>query len=177
MKTLLIGLSILGLTNLSHAQKPELNVNKVHFDKIVESPMKNEDYYASVHEPHASSKVILLEEQVRNFDIKKADFYNTTFDNYKMMFSTNQGEVIAIYNDRGDLVKAVEKFENVKLPEDVRKTLSRDYPEWRLNSNVYRVHYYDDRVDKKIYNVQLKKDGKKINVKIDCKGIILHSSE
>lgn len=177
MKTLLIGLSILGLTHLSHAQKPESHVNKVHLEEIVVSPMKNGDYYASVHDPHASSKVGLLEEQARNFDIKTLDFYNTTFDYYEIMFTTNEGEVIAVYDDNGDLVKAVEKFEDVQLPEDVRKTLSRDYPEWRLNSTVYRVHYYNNKADKKIYNIQLKKDGDKINLKIDCKGAILHSSE
>lgn len=177
MKTLLIGLSILGLTNLSHAQKPEPHVSKVHLEEIVVSPVKNGDYYISVNDPHASSKVGLLEEQTRNFDIKTLDFYNTTFDNYEVMFTANEGEVIAVYDDNGDLVKAVEKFNDVKLPEDVRKTLRRDYPDWRLNSTVYRVKYFKGEDVKKIYNVQLKKDGEQINLKIDCKGAILHSSE
>lgn len=51
------------------------------------------------------------------------------------------------------------------------------FPDWILNSTVYRVNYSKGKEAKKIYKIQIKKDDDKMNLKIDCEGVILRSSD
>ncbi len=177
MKAMLIGLSILGFTNLSSAQNLKHNVSYVHMDEIVVSPMKNVSYYNSVYNPYASKEVIMLESDASNYDVSNSKIFNNTIETYKVWFENTEGSILAVYDTDGELINSVEKFEHARLPESVRLTLKNSYPDWTLNSTVYRVNYFKGKDVKKVYNIQLKRDREKVNLKIDCQGVILRSSD
>lgn len=174
MKTLLIGLSILGLTNLAHAQNDTYVVNHVQLKEIEATPNINPIYFKAVHDKKASQQVELLETEVEHFDITKSPVFTNTFDNYSMLFQTTNGSILASYDEKGKLLNCVEKFENVLLPEKVLQTLQTDYPDWTLNKTTYRVNYYQGENVKKVYQVQIKNGEDKMNLKIDDQGLILN---
>lgn len=178
MKTMLIGLSFLGLTSLSNAQNPAVNVGHVQLDKVVVSSVKNARYYNSVYSPHASVFVNQLESEAGKYDIKKsALFAGNTYNEYTVMFKNSHGKIIAMFDENGELYKSVERFEDVLLPERVRTTLLENYPDWMLRETVYRVNYFKGKDVKKIYKVEIYKGDDKIDLKINSEGVILRTSD
>jgi hypothetical protein len=177
MKTILVGLTLLGLTNLAYSQSPANQVNTVKLEEIVVSPMRNVSYFNSVNEQNSSVHVKKLQSEASNYDITTSKVFNNTFESYEVLFKSTYGSIIASYDSKGELLNSFEKFVEVLLPEKVVKTLKSNYSDWKLNSTTYLVNYYNNREVKKVYQVQLKKDAKKMNLKIDSNGIILNSSK
>lgn len=175
MKTWVFGLYYLGLTTLCFSQNYRL-ASQLQPQKNLASQLKNDNYFQSVYELEASNEVKNLEDSARNYDIKTSELFNNTYENYEITFESLKGKIIAIYDVDGVMIKSIEKFDDVKLPEAITKTLHREYPDWILNSTNYRVNYYLEHGVHKVYNVQVENNHKKVNLKIDCKGHILHKS-
>ena len=175
MRTLLIGLTFLGLTTLATAQEDFYVFNHVQLKEIETSPALNQAYFSAVNDKHSSHQVQLLEAHVNHFDFTNSDIFENSFDNYTMLFETINGTIMASYDKNGQLLNCVEKFENVLLPEKVMHAIMTVYPSWTLNETAYRVVYHRGRDPKKIYQIRIMKDTHQIDLKIDCKGAILHS--
>lgn len=84
------------------------------------------------------------------------------------------GNILAKFNDEGELLNSKEEFKGILLPKSVVETLRVTYPDWRLNSTEYWVKYNLDKDVIRMYEVQLTKGNKKMKLKIDCKGVILN---
>ncbi len=173
MKTLVIGLAILGLTNLAHAQEQNVEVIHVKLKDFEATPAKNQAYFSSVFDKQSSLQVQLVQTEINHYDITKTAIFKNSYDTYDVLFKSAHGDVIASYDRDGKLLKCVEKFEDVLPPPKVREAVIKKYPGWNLNSTSYRVDYHQNRDVKKIYQLQLKKDNEKINLKVNCQGVIL----
>lgn len=172
MRTQLIGLLFLGLTTLTQAQKSietEVDAKSVNLNDVIISA--NSQYVNKVFEETSGDVVKSLEQVIAGFDIKDEAFYSPEYDMYVVNFKTNgKTRMNVTYDSNGIVQSSSERYDNILLPLSVRRALVKDYPGWTLHSNSYRVNYDYLRDIKKMYKIQLRKDGEKQNLKINVEG-------
>lgn len=166
MKKLIIGLFIFGLTTPMFSQITEL--------PEVEITAINYKYLSAVDTDVEDVNVRMLEEKVALYDLKKSELYNDEYDTYFISFYIPNGRIVAAYDEKGKLIRTIERFENIKLPMKIRNKVSQQFPNWVMANDVYKVNYHKNKgVTKKQYKIKLTNSGKVTRVKIDENGTIL----
>ncbi len=163
MKKPILIILLLALSSQVFSQVTEL-------DEVVITAV-NYKYLNAVDSKKNSVTVQELEEKVALFDLKSSEYYNDEYDTYYVSFYIPDGKILAAYDKDGKLIRTIEKFKNVKLPKAVRDAVAKQYPNWSMTSDVYKVSFHKNNdVAKKQYKVNLKNSNKKIKVKLDEKG-------
>ena len=165
MKKLILGLFIFGLTTQIFAQ-----VTKVEQLSEVVVTAVNYKYLNQTDNKDAAVPVKLLERKAAAYDIQAQDFYQDDFDFYTVSFHIPDGKLVAVYNPDGKILRTIEKFNDVRLPEAVSKSLTNRFPKWVAVSDVYRITYKEDRRAKKVYKLKLKNGDKTMRVKMNEDG-------
>jgi hypothetical protein len=173
MRKILLGLLLFSLSIPSYnqvvkqSQLPEVIVNFVNYKYI--SQVGSED-------PDSSMNVKLLEREVANYDIKNSDLYQLyqdEYDLYSVSFYIPDGRIVAAYDKNGKVLRTIEKFKNIKLPSTVLESVRGRYPGWILAKDVYRVYYHNEKGAFKEYKIILKKEDKRLKIKVNENGEIL----
>ena len=164
MKKLILGLLVIGLTSQINAQIIELDEVKI--------TAVNYKYLSAVDSKDVAIPVKLLEEKVALFDLKNAEFYLDEYDLYQVKFFIPDGTILAVYDGDGKIIRTVERFKNVKLPNNVRMAVTEKYPNWSFKKDVYRVTYNDGKSTKE-YKIVLTNGDKTIRVKLNDEGDFL----
>lgn len=141
----------------------------------VEVLATNYKYLNSVSpEKVADISVKTLEEKVANFNLKDAEFYSDDYELYSVQFYIPNGKILAAYDKEGKLLRTVEKFKDVRLPNNVMKAVGERFPNWRFTKDVYFVKYHEssDKA-KKFYKIKLENGDKTLRVKVDEDGNFL----
>ncbi len=172
MRAQVIGLLFLGLTSLTQAQndiETDVDAQSVDLKNVIISA--NSRYMNKVYDENTSVVVKNLEQIIAGYDIKSNNVYTSEFDNYSVNFKTpTSTKITATYNRDGTILSSYEQYKDILLPHSIRQALVKEYPGWELYSNTYRVTY-DHRKDiKKVYKMQVHKDGEKKNLKINVEG-------
>lgn len=166
---MLLGLFALGLTIPAIAQD-----TKTEELSEVTVYATNYKYLSNVNsEEVASVPVELLERKVATFDVKNSEFYQDDWGVYHINFFIPEGRVLAAYDSEGKLLRTAERFEDINLPEAVRKAVNDRFPEWTITKDIYLVNYHDDRGVNKKYKLKLENGDKNIHVKVDENGDFL----
>ena len=165
MKKLILGLFIFGLTTQVFAQ-----VTKVEQLSEVVVTAVNYKYLNQTDNKDAAVPVKMLERKAAAYDIQSQDFYQDDFDFYTVSFYIPDGKLVAVYNPEGKILRTIEKFNDVRLPEAVSQSLTDRFPNWVAVSDVYRIVYKEDRGAKKIYKLKLKNGDKTMRVKMNEDG-------
>ena len=164
MRKLILGLLIFGLTSQLNAQiGGELETIEI---------TANYKYLNAVDSKEVPVPIKMLEMKVAEFDLTKAEFYVDDYDLYRVQFFIPEGKILAAYDKDGNVIRTAERFENFKLPEMVKLAITEHYPGWKVESDVYKVHYYDGD-SKRVWKVLLSKGEKKKRVKLDGYGKFL----
>ncbi len=172
MKKLIIGLLVIGFTNLSLSQTATPKLADIDFSEVIISPL-NISYLNEVLDETTPQSVTFLENKASRFNIKTSNVYDNNHDIYEITFTQSNGKIIAYYDNSGKIIRCSEKFKNVKIPLQVRATIFKDNPGWVLHSDTYLVSYkYGDEA-RRIYKIQLRKGKQKKNIKIDNQGNIM----
>lgn len=163
MKKLVLGLLALGFTT------------QFTFSQVEELPAVsldvNEKYLNAVESEVEPIKVRLLEKEVAYFNLKASDFYNEDVPIYKVYFHIPEGRIMAFYNQDGEIINTIEKFQNVDLPESVITALAERYPLWTVSKDRYVVHYNDvTGVTKNEFKVKLKNGDRRLTVNVNHNG-------
>ena len=125
MKKLLFGLLALGLITQFYAQVindgmlPEVEVRATNYK-----------YLNSIDNSEAAVSVKLLEDMVAKFDLRSSEFYEDGNDFYKVYFYIPDGNIVAAYDKNGKILYTIEKFKNVKLPNNVASSIAERFPGW-----------------------------------------------
>ncbi len=164
MKKLILGLLIFGLTSQISAQVVEL--------ETIELTAVNYKYLNAVDSKEVPVPVKVLEEKVAEFDLTNAEFYVDEYDLYQVSFFIPQGKILAAYDKDGKVIRTVERFTDIKLPEMVRMAIFERFPGWTVEKDVYKVNYHDGK-SSRIWKVLLTNGEKKIRVKLDGYGNFL----
>jgi hypothetical protein len=172
MKNFIIGLLVLGLTNLSVAQTKSLAQSEL-LPEVTIVP-RNLTYISKVLDDNAPLKVKKLEKTVASYDVTEhPNYYAGDIYAFDVIFQESNARVIATYDEAGKILKSFERFKNIALPKDIVKQIMAKYPGWHFESDTYLVRYFSGKEAKKYYTVKLLKDNNKVNLKIDPSGKIL----
>ena len=140
----------------------------------VEITAVNYKYLNAVDSDQNAIKVKDLEEKVALFDLKNSDYYNDEYDTYYVTFFIPDGKILAAYDKNGKLIRTIEKFKNVKLPNTVSDAIVERFPNWAMVGDIYKVNFHEgNETAKKQYKVSLKNGDKQMKVKLDENGNFL----
>ncbi len=166
MKNLVIGLFVLGLTNLGFSQNTNSESEEVQLKDVVISNV-NLNYLEKVQDIASSVNVISLEKEASNFDVKGLAEFDGRKEAFKVRFKGTKGFIIADYDRNGKILKTFERYKDIALPKNLIKTVIKQYPESNFLKVAYTVDYNDQKMVKKTYKIQIMDNGKKRNLKFN----------
>lgn len=165
MKKILLGLMVIGFASQAFCQDPQ----PIELSEVIVKPI-NYKYLNQVDSRLAPVPVKLLERKVASYDVTQADFYQDDYDYYTVSFFIPEGKIVAAYDDKGNVLRTIEKFKDVALPVVVRDAVAERFPNWEIVSDVYRVKYNDNKGAKQTYKLRLENGDKTMRVKINEDG-------
>jgi hypothetical protein len=168
MKKFIIGLLVLGLTSQAFAQITEVE----QLSEVVVTAV-NYKYLNAMDNTEAAIPVQMLERKAAAFNVQEQDYYIDDYDYYTVQFFIPDGKIVAVYDADGKIMRTIEKFNDIKLPEAVSNALLERFPNWEVVSDVYRVTYSDTKGATKSYKLKLKNGDKTMRVKMSDKGEFL----
>jgi hypothetical protein len=168
MRKLIFGLFVIGFTTQFYAQVTQ--VEKLSEIIVV---AKNYKYLNDVNSEDQPIPVDLLETKVATYDLKNSELYDDEYDTYNISFYIPEGSILAAYDRDGTIIRTIEKFHDVALPNDVAKAVVQKFPGWTIAKGVYLVNYHQDKGVNKRYKITLTNLDQKIKVKVDEKGNFL----
>ncbi len=160
MKKLILVLLILGMTNPFYAQDP------IELGEVFISAM-NYKYLSAVDHKEAAVSVQMLEKEVARFRAEGRDLYVDQFSTYEVSFYIPDGRIVALYDEEGNVLKTIERFKNVQLPEKVRMAVKDQFPKWKIVKDVYEVKYTEGTGAKKVYKMKLKNGNETIRIRMN----------
>lgn len=163
MRKLLLVLMLVGLTNPLMAQDP-IMLSEVMIGGT------NYKYLNEVDYTEAPMPVRILERKAAEFKAEGHDLFVDEFGTYAVSFFIPEGRVVALYNDKGEIIKTVERYKDVQLPDDVQYALITEYPDWEVVKDIYHVKFNHKKGVDKYFVVRLKKGDKSLRLKIDDQG-------
>ncbi|WP_458626541.1 hypothetical protein [Winogradskyella sp. PC D3.3] len=147
MKTCLLGLILLGLTNLSSAQN-ELAMGTSQFKDKDYTPRSitvlNEQYLnLELHTAQPLAvRIKKLQKVAANFDVTKDPVYSKDKSiTYTINFQSRTNYITAIYDAKGVILSSDEYYEDVRLPLKLTNQLAKDYPGWGFLNSSCTVNY------------------------------------
>ena len=100
--------------------------------------------------------------------------YNDVYDTYTISFYIPEGRIVAAYDKDGKIIRTIERFKNVKLPENILMAVTQRFPNWAIVKDAYKINYMDHAgVTKKEYKIKLKNGDKRMTVKVNEAGDFL----
>ncbi len=169
MKKVFINLIAMGLSITGFSQPVNSESDKVVLEGVTVTPL-NMNYLNSVEDENLPEFVKNLESKAARFNITESSVYDEDFEAFEVIFSHSNGSIIATYDSKGKIMETTERFKNITLPYNVRNKIYSKNPGWSIHSDAYLVNYYHDKEVKKTCVLQLRKDGKRKNLKIDMDG-------
>jgi len=164
MKNLIIGLVILGLTTIGFAQDRS-NEFEVALEEV-EVLGVNNNYLNAIGYKYAAVPVKLLAQKAASFDLEYSNCLKADYEKqeYHVQFKIPQGEILAVYDKDGEIIRTSEKFKDISLPLSVSNAIVDKYPGWKISSDIYRVTYVKDGKLNKTYKLFIEKTniGKKV---------------
>lgn len=166
MKKLLFTLLfVVGIYFQALAQEPV--VEQLSEIKIVAADYK---YLDQANSEEVSVPVKMLREKVASYNVKDSPFYRDDYELYSISFYIPEGKILAAYDKDGKLLRTIERFKDVTLPQDVSQAVVKRFPKWTISKDIYRVSYHNEKgVDKK-YKLRLENGEERLWVKVDDKG-------
>ncbi len=169
MKKLLLSLLAFGLTIQAYSQ-----IIKTEELSEVIVYATNYKYLNNVNSQEvASIPVTMLERKAAAYNIKNSDIYHDEYDFYEVTFYIPEGKILAAYDKDGKIMRTVEKYKDINLPNMVKKAVYKRFPGWTITNDVYLVRYHDDKGITKKYKLKLVNGDEVIRTKVDAGGNFL----
>ncbi|WP_051254111.1 hypothetical protein [Arenibacter latericius] len=146
--------------------------NAFELEGVTIRPMTNLVYHNMVNNESTPEFVQNLQNEVANYNVTEDPDFDGDYDNFKVIFSQTNGRIIATYDANGKVISTIEKFKNVTPPNSVRNEIFKQYPDWIIQKDIYRVTYFKDKGVKKTYQVQVHNGNNKKNLRIAYAGEI-----
>jgi hypothetical protein len=133
----------------------------------------NYKYLNATGDANAAQPVKMLQKMAATYNVKNSEFYEDDYDNYFISFYIPQGEILAVYDQNGKIIRTAEKYKNVALPNEVRTAVTKRFPGWSIPKDVYLVTYTTEKGANKVYKITLENGDKRLRVKTNEKGEFL----
>lgn len=171
MKTFIVGLLFLGLSNLSYSQSGETKGN-VRVEELPEIVIKSAGKDFSVYLPDKNPDMSVRNIQDKFIAYELGKDYEG-YDLYLVTMQIDKGSLVATYNEKGKLISVVENYRDVKLPSAVVFSIYKKFPGWQLVKDKYLYSQSDGDIVKKQYNIKIKKDNEVRKLVVHPNGEIL----
>jgi hypothetical protein len=168
MKKFVIGLFVIGLTSQVFAQVPKVE----QLSEVVVTAV-NYKYLNATDSKEVAIPIKMLERKAAAYNVQDSEYYSDDFQFYTVSFFIPEGKIVAAYNSDGEIIRTIERFEDVKLPSAVQEAVADRFPNWTIVNDVYRVTYNQKKGADKSYKLKLKNGDKTMRVKIDDSGQFL----
>jgi hypothetical protein len=140
---------------------------------VVTVSSANYKYLKSIGDTNAAQPVDMLQRKAATFNVKSSGFYEDDYENYFISFFIPDGEILAVYDQNGKIMRTAEKYKNMALPKDVRTSVTNRFPGWSISKDVYLVTYSPENGGNKVYKLVLENGDKRLRVKTNEKGEFL----
>ncbi|SHN11108.1 hypothetical protein [Flavobacterium xinjiangense] len=172
MKTFIIILVFLAISTSSYSQE----TGKIKIEELPEVIIKRAGKDFSVYLPSNSpdQRVKAVEQKFIAYDLGK-DAEGA--EEYLVIMKAKNGSLAATYDDKGKLIRVVEEFKNVRLPNQVIYSVYRTYPGWTIVNDKFLYTQEKGDVTKKQYNLKIKKDKDVIKLVVKPNGDIVKTSK
>lgn len=156
MKNLTIVLIIIGLTT-GFAQDKS-NVFEVALEEAEVLDI-NYNYLNAIGYVDAAIPVKLLSQKAATFDLEFSNCLEADYEKqeYYVQYKIPKGEILAVYNNEGEIIRTSEKFKDISLPLAVSNAIVNKYPGWKISNDIYSVTYIKDAELNKIYKLFIEK--------------------
>ena len=174
MKTsITIILAFLAVTSSLYSQ---VETGKIKIEELPEVVIKRAGKDFSVFLPSNSpdQRVKSVEEKFIAYDLGK-DAEGA--EEYLVIMKAKNGSLAATYDDKGKLIRVVEEFKNVRLPNQVIYSVYRTYPGWSIVNDKFLYTQEKGDVTKKQYNIKIKKDKDVVKLIVKPNGEIVKTSK
>jgi len=135
-------------------------------DELPTVVIKNagDDFSVYLPDRNPDQRVRQLQDKFIGYNLGKNE---EGFDEFLVLFEGEDASLAATYNEKGKLIRVVEKYQNVKLPRKVIFSVYKEYPDWTIVQDKFLYTQKDGDVLKKQYNLKIKNGNqtKKIVVK------------
>ena len=168
MKKFILSLLAIGLVSQVYSQ-----ITKVEELSEVVVTAVNYKYLNQTDNKEAAVPVQMLQRKVAAYDVTTKDYYQDDYDYYTVEFYIPDGKIVAAYDADGKILRTIEKFKDIKLPDAVSKALLERFPNWDIVSDVYRVTYTDKMGAKKQFKLKLQNGERTMKVKMNEDGEFL----
>jgi hypothetical protein len=172
MKTFIIILVFLAISTSSYSQE----TGKIKIEELPEVIIKRAGKDFSVYLPSNSpdQRVKAVEQKFIAYDLGK-DAEGA--EEYLVIMKAKNGSLAATNDDKGKLIRVVEEFKNVRLPNQVIYSVYRTYPGWTIVNDKFLYTQEKGDVTKKQYNLKIKKDKDVIKLVVKPNGDIVKTSK
>lgn len=139
-------------------------------------PARNYKYLRSVDNKELAQPVKVLERKAAVYNVKSSEYYEEDYDVYFVSFYLPEGYILAEYDATGKLIRTVERFKNVALPQAVRNAVGSKYPDWKITNDFYMVKYQDTvgaQESRKNYKLLLENGDKRLHVLTNGNGELI----
>jgi len=181
MKNLLVGLCILGLTNLSYSQNLvsmveatgdiETEYRTIPLSKTIS--LLNIPYLHKIQNEIKPSNIRQLELTAFKYKINNSRKFNNNSQPIIVKFKWSKNYIIARYDKNGKILSTYEEFKDFEIPEHILKSISLAYPNWSIIANLYQLSYNSKSGAQMRYKIKIRKDNLKKNIKIDSDGNLI----
>lgn len=166
MKTCLLGLLFLGLTNLSFTQNDIAMETTALPDKDYTPravTIQNEDYLnleLITAQPLAVG-IKKLQTMAANFDVTSEPVYSKNQSiTYTVNFKSSENYITAIYDANSIIISSKEYYEDVRIPLKISQQLAKDYPGWAFLHSSCKVNYDQSHGASMTYEISIEKENK-----------------
>jgi hypothetical protein len=170
MKTLVITLLFVCLTNASYSQKSMAVDSENENIKTALVPDTNHtasDVY--LPDEHPDAAVRELQKQFENHSIPKNHKEGSL---NKISMKIERGTIEAQYDENQRLIRVNETYKRVKLPAVVVSSVQKEYPGWQITHDTYFYAQENGVVTKKEYNLKIENENRKRNIVVYADGQI-----
>jgi hypothetical protein len=140
----------------------------------VEVTAQNYKYLDAVQNTPVPKTVEFLERYATEYDLKNSEYYEDEYEKYFVSIYIPSGKILAVYDKEGNILRTVEKYQNVALPNIIAQSVKKNFPGWNMTKNVFLVHYHNEMgLMRKEYKIVLEKGYQGMRIKLDDQGVVL----
>ncbi|HMC01439.1 MAG TPA: hypothetical protein VKN14_10440 [Flavobacteriaceae bacterium] len=156
MKTLVLGLLFLGLTNLTFSQN-ELAYTKVNSKTTFKTATINSAFINSFTSTDISKRILSFQKTAADYDITTNPVYRPNNPStYTVVFKEANNLIENLYSHSGEILSSNQTFTDIRLPYNISSKITMEHQGWAINHVECHIAYTQGEPVNIVYKVKLK---------------------
>ena len=170
MKTCILGLMLLGVTNLTFSQN-EVAVNavnsKIEMPNLTTTTNATVPYINGLVTNEVSKRITAFQNEVSKYDITTNAIYTSKKNaTYTVVFKEANNVITNVYNQDGEAIRSIQKFEDIRLPNTINAKILKNYPNWFIKGVNCTIKSDNTKDATATYKVKISNGTKSKTIKI-----------